>query len=463
MISGHKTEEPISSPTSIPFLKETFYPTFQANYIRSENLYTLPVKVKNMLFSPASNTAHWIKTKAIYLEYGVGIGYQNPVVQIPVGINVYRGSLQSETHKVAHPKVKIDIKYPRELTAFQSWRVGDSGRYQTYGGLSVSLSAGIGIVNLLNTAVVFQSQFWLEIEKVSSNKVQVVIREEKLNRKHIRVGPLVSQVELAKVKAHQFLYRFQLDLDDVIHRGLYQDALAGDLIEVQDKLGRQRQELSWNGSLKSLYVGIPKVIGVTYNRSEYQVKVDEEDILLAIDKKENMGFLLAPREHSDMATVEKDRLTLVWKSELKKLHRKAFKKNIFLKTEALQPNLLKEKDIPSDIGQFFGLMMVRVNWSQLTKLSKLSEKELLNDYKDKCDDQNLKCRKTKTAQKIITEFKNILKKTGSDQQLQLGKLFMRTPLFFRVIMENLKESYHFQFQLYMEKWQSMEGVSLVKA
>lgn len=462
ILAGNATEDTISSPFSLPFDHESFYPTFQGNYIRNQTTYTMPIKTKSLLFTPSQHVDSWLKTKTVRVEGGLGLGYEVGSTQFLLGLNLYRGSIKSETHQVFDRDKKIDLDYPTSLNDFLDWREGDVGRYQTYGGVSVSLAAGIGIVNLVNSAVTFQSQFWLEIKKISSDKVLVAIREEKLNRRNVTLGPLVTRAQYAKLKGKQFLYKFQLDLADPHHHEIYLQALQGKIIEVQDKVKNAHQELSWTGSLKSLYAGIPKVVGISYDRTEYQMKIDQEDVQLAVDKKENMGFFLPAREHHHLASIEKDKLILVWKSEMKKVKKKAFKKNIYLKTAAIAPRLLQEDLIPQNIGQLSSTMMASVRWDQLAKLKTLSEEELLESYKLKCEEQNLKCAKNRVAKKVIRKFLQAMKQKGFDQQMDIGKLFMRTPLFFRVIMENLKESYFIKFQLLMEKWQSIEGVMKVE-
>lgn len=462
ILSGNATEDTISSPFSLPFDHASFYPTFQGNYIRNNTTYTMPMKMKSMVFNPSIEVESWLKTKTTRVEGGLGFGYELASSQVLLGLNVYKGSILSETHQVFDPEEKIKVKYPKSLDAFADWREGDKGRYQTYGGVSVSLAAGVGIVNLVNASVTFQSQFWLEVQRITDQKVLVAIREEKLNRKNVQVGPLVSRAQYSWLKGNQFLYKFQLDLTNADHHRIYKEALKGNIIEVQDKVKNAHQELSWTGTLKSLYVGVPKVVGISYNRSEYQMKIDEEDVQLAVDKKENMGFFLPSREHHDLASIEKDKLVLVWKSEMKKVKKKAFKKNIYLKTAAVAPRLLQEDLIPGEIGQLSSVIMASVRWDQLSKIKDLSEDELLEDYKQKCEDQKLKCRKNRIAKKVIKKFIKAMKAKGFDHQMDIGKLFMRTPLFFRVVMENLKESYFIKFQLLMEKWQSLEGVMKVE-
>ncbi|GEM_PF-6361643 len=329
ILSGDATEDTISSPFSLPFDHASFYPTFQGNYIRNQTIYTMPLKTKSMMFTPAEEVEYWLKTKTTRIEGGLGFGYELASSQILLGLNVYKGSIQSETHKVTNPEIKLHVKYPKTLDTFSDWLEGDSGRYQTYGGVSASLSAGIGLVNLLNASVTFQGQFWIEIQKLAGEKVLISIREEKLNRKNIQVGPLVSRAQIAFLKGNQFLYKFQLDLNNPEHHDVYKKALKGHIVEVQEKIRNANQELSWKGVQKSLYMGIPKVVGKSFNRSEYQMKIDEEEVQLAVDKRENMGIFLPLRDHHELATIEQDKLTLVWKSEMKKLHKKGFKKNVF--------------------------------------------------------------------------------------------------------------------------------------
>ena len=461
ILSGNDTEDTISSPFSLPFDQASFYPTFQGNYIRNQTIYTMPIKTKSMVFSPSVEAATWLKSKTTRIEGGLGFGYELASSQVLLGLNVYKGSIQTETHQVNDPKAKLNVKYPRSLYLFFDWKEGDTGRYQTYGGVSVSIAAGIGIVNLVNASITFQSQFWLEIQKLPNQKVLVAIREEKLNRKNVLLGPVVTRAQYAALKGNQFLYKFQLDLNDPHHHQVYQAALKGRIIEVQEKVKNAHQELSWTGSLKSLYVGIPKVIGISFNRSEYQMKIAQEEVQLAVDTKENMGLFLPTREHHELASIEKDKLTLVWKSEMKKVKKKAFKKNIYLKTLALAPNLLQENLIPNNIGQISSVIMASVRWDQLIRLKSLSTDDLLKNYKEKCQGQNLKCRKNRVAKKVMKKFLKTMKAKGFDQQMGLGKLFIRTPLFFRVVMENLSEDYFIKFQLLMEKWQSLEGVMQV--
>ncbi len=104
-----------------------------------------------------------------------------------------------------------------------------------------------------------------------------------------------------------------------------------------------------------------------------------------------------------------------------------------------------------------------MRWEQLAKLKDLSDKDLIETYKAKCEVQKLKCRKNRVAKKLVKRFIKIMKSKDSERQMDLGKLFMRTSLFFRTVMENLGESYFIKFQLLMQKWQSLEGVMKVQA
>ncbi len=462
VLNGNATEDTISAPFSLPFDHNSFYPTFQGNLITNQTTYTMPIKTKSLLFSPLEDAEAWLKTRTVRVEGGLGFGYELANSQILPGLNIYRGAIKSETHKVFDKDEKIKLKYPRSLSDFSDWRVGDFGRYQTYGGISVAVGAGIGIVNLLNAAITFQNQFWLEIKKIDESRVLIAIREESLNRKNVTLRPLIAKAQYAKLKGKQFLYKFQLDLGNTDHHEIYANALKGKIFEVQDKVKNAHQELSWTGSLQSLFVGIPKVLGVSYNRTEYHMKIDKEEVQLAVDKRENRGIFLPSREHHDLASIEKDKLVLVWKSEMKKVKKKAFKKNIFSKTSALAPRLLAEDLIPEDIGQLSSLMMASVRWDQLAKVKSLSSDVILEDYIQKCEELKLKCRKQRVAKKVVKRFTKAMKLKGFEHQMEVGKAFMRTPLFFRVIMENLKESYFLKFELLMEKWQSIEGVMKVE-
>lgn len=58
-----------------------------------------------MFFTPGHLTQEWIKTRTVRLEYGLGEGYEISS-QFLVGLNAYKGSLQSQTHRVRNPEAK---------------------------------------------------------------------------------------------------------------------------------------------------------------------------------------------------------------------------------------------------------------------------------------------------------------------------------------------------------------------
>ena len=177
-----QTQRPASEPYNIPitinehgqikFGKEgnqliSINATVQATYRRSLINYSRPISQNLFTLDPVEKNIGQLEIKRTQLEYGLGLaGLVKKTFTL--GIIPYRGSIQTSIrNKIFHNEKLPSFRMPRKFEELEKWRIGDSGTFQTYGGIQAYVGVSSGLINFATASMGIQNQFIVEVKKIT--------------------------------------------------------------------------------------------------------------------------------------------------------------------------------------------------------------------------------------------------------------------------------------------------------
>lgn len=477
-----ETSDSINTPFSLPIdidmsgrisiLKDNIQgrfslnPLAQFNYSRTTINYVAPIISKQFeLVEPLSHNK-WIEVKTKKLE--VGIGPSTELAEtLSLGLTVYRGAMQTtvkfKTQK-EEVKEKFSLKFtmPKRLSEMEEWSDRDLGVYQTYGGVQAHASLGIGMVNIGSGSFAIQNKFLVSVKKLSSSLVEVKISEEGLKKRQITLGPIPARIYSTGYKGKIFSSTFVFDMSLAEHHELYRLAIKGRLDKLQDKLPADKQKIEWKGDESSYYAGIPWVVGKSQTEGHYDMEFDEEDSEVELVRTENKGLLLPLRNHTRIVWNRNDVMTLFWSSEMKKAKGATLEKKFFsigrtMGIEGFDDRPELNAKLGSSITQI-GLGFTRSDIEKLT-MNKVSELE--SALKERCETQQLSCRKDKKLRKLVENVQRIIKLPWLKKRSELGLLITKEPVIVYGLTKALKLKKEVFFKFLSENYQSIQGVTVI--
>jgi hypothetical protein len=428
---------------------------------QTRSLYIKPLPSEELIFSPYQEGQGWIEVKRDRWEAGAGLGSIIGKNAFSLGLVPYKGARQVMTrHKLSQDeKTPLLVHMPKDFKTMTSWRVGDRGSFQRYGGLQVFVGAGF---NLVLTSLNIQNLWSVEIHKIDDNRILLSIAEENLKKRLIQAGaaPLNSRIHFFNGK--RLSTQFLLELNDTSHEKLYQLAMKGKLYKLQEKLPSSSQKMEWKGSERLAYVGVPGVAGKHFQRSEYAMDYEDEEDVLDMKSRRNSGFLLPLRNHHRLVYQTDQGIVLFWFSEMnrtdeKDLYRHFLGPGRLMGVKGFEQNLPAETKVGSTLTQL-GMSFTR---EELELIDDDVFEEIMNHYHNRCNEFALNCSQKKQFTKVRDTLKSFMNKKWAEVRDKLGFLMMDEPALIYAYVKTMKLKKRVYFKFLNQKYQSLEGATLI--
>lgn len=440
-----------------------FRPALQLGYKKTDIEYSHPVVSNRFNFYPIQNELGWIQVKRKRLEIGAGL---NALIKSStlVGLIPYKGSMQTIIrYKANQEDESLPFKMPRTLQEMIDWNQNDSGTFQTYGGITAYAGYSLGIVSLAKVSFGLQNQFIVNIKKISDEEITLKISEESLKRREMVIGPNTTQVTLGNFSGRRFSSEFRLNLNNLEHHHFFEEALKGNLVYVQEHLPHKLQKVTWEGSDRHLYYGIPVVIGKIKSAGHYDLNTNGIETELDFTGSRTRGFLTPHRLHRDFVYQTDEGMVVIWSSEMSKTSEKVFN-NRFLSKGRIIGIKGFDRDLPDNVrfGSVVSQIGLHISREEIEKVDGINMDEVAIHLKDRCMKERLSCRKDKNIRKIITKLKNFLGQPWKVMRGELGKLLLKEPAVIYAVVKTMQYKKEVYFKFLSEKYQSLEGSSPIE-
>lgn len=474
-----ETQNTISSPFSIPVtINEkgdwrilnnegnllSVGPLGQFSMSNSNVQYVLPIRQNNFSLNEQDKDMGWMEIKKSRFELGLGLHALVLDSMVNIGLSPFKGSFQIMMREKTFKHEKTTrISLPKKLTDMQSWRLGDQGSFQTYGGLQAFASVGVSYFTFASLSYVIQNQFIIGIRKVGADNIILSIGEEDIKRRRIISGATVASIELSSNIGKLLTTQFVLTISKPAHQELYEKALKGKITDLQAILPSNLQKTEWSGTERSMYVGIPFVLGKTVRVGHYDIDDNGSDEDLDIKIKKNNGLLIPFRNHKKMVYQNEKNIVLFWSSEMIKTHSRAMDRNFLSYGRAIGIRGF-ENQIPDDInfGSTVTHLGVAFSKVEVEKMREVDVNDLSFFLKQKCSEEKLKCRKTKHLNSVIKDFKKYVLQTWPETRHDLGKLLSKEPALIFALVKSMKLDKKVYFKFLSERYQSIEGTAMIE-
>jgi len=439
-------------------------PMAQVFWTNAISKYIYPVPVEYFGLEEQKSHLGWIKVHRRRIEGGLGLA--SLVGQfVGVGFNAYKGANTVEVRHLENQKQKLKTpNVPKRATDIDGWKDGDSGLYQTYGGVQVSLGLNYYILTILEGKITFQNQFEISVKKLSSKRVQVTISEEDFTKRNLKSGFFAAKAEYAQYKGKKFLSTFMFNIEDARERKLYEAALAGKINEVQEKLAPEKQRVEWKGTQKLAYVGVPSVAGKYFVTSEYVIDSEgEEEETVDIKSRMNAGLLLPKRDHRQVVFQNDDGIMVYWFSLMNKALESSLEKRFLLPGKIIGVQGFMDAQLgQGKLGSTLTQLGIHFTKEELTEIQEGDLPTLLDSFRDRCIEFKLKCRKDRTFRKISKKLHEFLGKDWKEVRDELGFLLIEQPALIHAYVKTMNMRKEVYFKFLSERYQSMEGTAAVE-
>lgn len=468
-----QTQRPASEPYNIPitinehgqikFGKDgtqliSVNATVQTTYRRSLINYSRPISQNTFALDPIEKNIGQLEIRRTQIEYGMGLAALAKNT-FTLGIIPYRGSVQTSIrNKISSHEKLPRVHIPRKLEELESWRTGDSGTFQTYGGVQAYVGVSTGLINVGTATLGIQNQFIVEIKKITPRFVTLTITEENLDRAQLLLGPFFAYGTWGHFDGTRLGFEFMLNLDDPFHHELYEDALKGKLTSLQRSLSVTEQKLSWRGGDRSFYHGIPMVAGHTRVAGSYELLEDDVEGDLEFSGRENGGLLRKLRNVYQYIFHTEKAMALIWTSEINKVNYKEFDKYFYSKGRIIGVRGF-DREIPQNtlFGSVISQIGISFSKSEIEELNSSDLLPLRRLMHARCVEQVLNCRFERRLGSIMNQVKLGLNKPWNERRMILGKLMMKEPALIYSMIQHLGLKKEVYFKFLSEKFQSIEG------
>lgn len=441
----------------------SFQPLLQLGFSRSSINYSQPIVLNRFNFYEQHKDLGWIEVKRQRVEGGMGL---SSIIRsaTTVGLIPYKGSMQTVVRFKKNALEKsLPVSMPKNMNDLKKWNEGDTGTYQTYGGITAYAGFSAGLVDIATGSIGLQNQFIIEIKKLADDKIILKVAEEDLKRRQVIAGPFIANLTLAQFKGKRLTTAFELDLNDSFHTELYREGLKGNLAFIQEHLSVDQQNLSWQGHDSHYYVGIPWVAGKTFDRGHYELDEDGIETELGIVGARNRGILTPFRNHQNYVYQTDESIVMVWSSEMNKTDAKAVEKAFISKGRILGVKGF-DREVPREkkFGSVVSQIGIHVSRKEAESARKINFEEMGYHLQTKCEFERLSCRKTKNFRKLMTKFKELLMKEWKDMRSEMGMLLIKNPALVYAVVKTLKYKKEVYFKFLSESYQSLEGSAAIE-
>ncbi len=432
-------------------------------WTRNKSRYIKAMPSSKFSFIEQDNDLGWIEVKRNRIEFGLGLEGTVASNVLAVGLTPFKGAREIMIRQTKTMDEKTDgTSLPKKLKELADWQVGDSGTFQRYGGVSLYAGLSYSIVNILTAGIVIQNLFSINLRKLSSTKVQLMIAEENLKNRRLQAGVTVATTQIHFIKGHKVASFFTLDLDNPEHHKLYRDAIRGKIHLLQEKLPLDSQKMDWKGTEKKAYFGIPGVLGRNFQRSHYDFNTEGEEEALDVNLRKNSGIFLPLRNHSRIIYQSDEAITVFWFSEMNKARIKDLNKRFLIPgkimgAEGFDTMLPDERKLGSTVTQI-GLSLSR---SELESVSPEILSSILQNFKERCEELNLDCKRRSKLRSISEKLNEWKNQAWSAVRVPLANLLMEEPALIYAYVKSLNLKKRVYFKFLNQKFQSLEGTALI--
>lgn len=474
-----QTQRPASEPYNIPitinehgqikFGKDgtqliSVNATVQTTYRRSLINYSRPLTQNLFSLDPVEKNVGQLEIRRTQLEYGMGLAalVKNTFT---LGIIPYRGSIQTSIRSKVFQNEKLPgFRQPRKFEEVEKWRIGDTGTFQTYGGVQAYAGMSTGLINLATATIGIQNQFIVEIKRISTSFATLTITEEDLKRGQLLIGPFFAYGTWGYFDGKRLGLEFMLNLDDRYHHELFEEALKGNLTLLQRVLPITEQKLTWKGQDRSFYYGVPMVAGQTRIAGSYDLIEDEVDGELEFSGRENGGLLRKLRNTYQYIFHTEKALALIWTSEINKVSHKEFEKYFYSKGRIIGVRGF-DRHVPEDtaFGSVISQLGISFSKNEIEKLNAGDIAPLRIVLKARCQEERLSCRLERRLGPIMNQVKVSLDKPWEERRFVLSKMMMKEPALIYAMVQHLGLKKEVYFKFLSEKFQSIEGTEKLQS
>jgi hypothetical protein len=440
-----------------------FRPTMQVGFSRAIINYSRPVILNRFNFYPQQSELGWIEVKRFRFEGGLGL---SAIIKASstIGFMPYKGAMNTIIrNKNSGDDKSLPFSMPEKLSHLEEWNTNDIGTFQTYGGITVYAGFSAGMVDLATISVGLQNQFIVEMQKLSPEIVKLSITEEDLKRRQAVLGPVGLKATYAQFKGQRFSAEFLLDLTNYEHHALFHEALKGNIHILQKGLDGKLQKLSWRGKDGQYYYGIPAIIGKVKDSGHYDL--DEEGVETKLDftGSRTKGILTPMRNLQDFVYQTEEGMVVVWSSEMNRTNKRAFEKR-FLSIGRTIGVKGFNREVPDDtkFGSVVSQVAVQISKKEVESINDMNMEEVAIHLKDKCEAEKLPCRNESRLRSIISKLIKLRLKPWKEMRGDLGLLLIKEPAIIHAVVKTKKYKKEVYFKFLSEKYQSLEGSSIIE-
>ncbi len=437
----------------------SYSPTLQVGYSTLELGYARPVRHNQFNFYPRHDELGWVDVKVERIEGGAG-----PAANFgpfTAGLVVYRGSLKTTVHhKRSKDAPSRSLALPAKLRDLESWSIQDSGSFQTYGGITAFVSVAAGIIDLASATVGIQNQFLVDLRKFSAHSVRLSITEEDLTRRQVTAGITLASATFAAFRGNRFSVHFNLDLRNSTHHRFYEEALKGNVKLLQERMGETSQKVTWMGSDRLFYLGIPGLINMTTESGTVDLRQNGQETRINYRNSRTRGMLTNHRFHQDFVYQTAEGMVLLWASEMKgangeDVDRKFLGRGRILKVRGFQRTLERRAPFGTVVTQL-GIQFTK---REIEGVDERNLDEVIENLRERCETEWLACDAEPRLRSIVEEFRAQFDRPWAQKRSELGKLFLREPALLYAVVKTLRLRKQVYFKFLSENYQSLEGTA----
>lgn len=434
----------------------SFVPGVGADFQRTTINYVSPILFEIFALEEAFPFQPWIEYRTARRQIGVSVDYKAP---FQLGILPYRGSFERTVMLRSNDdKGWRSTSLPRHLQDLNQWTTLDSGEYETYGGVMVEASVSIAGQRIIRGEVGIQNNFIVSLKKATWDDIELTVREENVKSRRVKIGPSQLRMGLGQVKGNLFQLSFKLKLSNPEHHLLYQKALQGRIVELQQALATTSQSIIWSGRDRSFYFGIPSIAGEQREWWDFTFPGDEG---LYIRQKLTKGFLTKHRDHKTYVHHSPRGVVILWASKMKKVSLRELEAKFITRAQRLHLQGFEQQSFVSSpkLGNLItevGIALTKEEFSQLTEESLLQAEAILNAN---CA-QRSDCSKAR-SHALVNRVRNLLKLPWNLAKRDMGVHLSKQPSLIYALIKSMNWDKKAYVKFLSQKYQSLEGTALV--
>ncbi len=446
----------------ITFLKDhpsesfVFSPVIQIGVQWKKVRFQPPVRMENFVLEKNDSPEEWLEVYRRRLSLGTGLGL---LIKkgVKLGLIPFKGAKQRLVRKVRSGTSAPGLSLlPDSLQEIESWNIGDQGSFETFGGVQFQLSATSGLIDIASMGIELQNEFLLQIKKISHDEVKIGVFEGKTNRRRLSVGPLLANFAVGNFSGKRFGAEFILSISQ--DEELYQKALDGELNHLQQRLPHISQRLSFYGHSSTAFIGVPELIGKNIRKGELNINSDGDESSMHFRSSKNDGIFLPKRDAHRFTYLSKNETVFFWANEMSKVKGKVFDK-YFLSVGRRMG--LRNFDLRFEKNEKFGNVMTQIGISikntELPFLQSIDLRSLGENYRIRCEELRLNCRKDKRRGKVLRQYVKLMKLDLEELRKGLGKLLMKNPSLIHSVFKTLRLRKEAYYLFLSDRFRSQEG------